>query len=288
MKKAVTGVLFLLGFSVYVWGQEVNLDVPYVPTPNEVVAQMLKMADVGKDDILYDLGCGDGRIIISAAEKFGARGFGVDLNPVRIAESKANAEKAKVTDRVQFLNKDLFETSFKEASVLTLYLLPSVNLKLRPKILRELKPGARVVSHDFTMGEWEADQTADIEGDVHSHTVYFWVVPANVSGAWAWTAPSGSGNNRYELKLNQKFQKLGGTLTRGITVLPLKDVKLKGDKLEFTVEDKTKGKPATLLFQGRANGNTIQGTENNKTVWKAERNPATIKPVDVDAKDGRE
>jgi SAM-dependent methyltransferase len=288
MKKAVTGVLFLLGFSVYVWGQEVNLDVPYVPTPNEVVAQMLKMANVGKDDILYDLGCGDGRIVITAAEKFGARGVGVDLNPVRIAESKANAEKAKVTDRVQFLNKDLFETSFKDASVLTLYLLPSVNLKLRPKILRELKPGTRVVSHDFTMGEWEEDQKAEIQGDSYGHSVYFFVVPANVSGTWAWTAPSGSGTVRYQLKLNQKFQKVSGTLTVGAAELPLKDVKLHGDNLEFKVENKIKDQIVPLFFEGRANGNTIQGMENQKTVWIASRNPDTIKPVDADAQDGKE
>jgi ubiquinone/menaquinone biosynthesis C-methylase UbiE len=285
MKKAISSALFLLGFSGYLWGQTVSLDVPYVPTPKEVVAQMLKMANVGKDDLLYDLGCGDGRIVITAVEKFGCKGVGVDLNPVRIAESKANAEKAKVTDRVQFLNKNLFDTSFKDATVLAMYLLPSVNLKLRPRILRELKPGTRVLSHDFTMGEWEEDQREEIQGDTYGHNIYFWVVPANVSGTWTWTA---SGGVRYLLKLNQKFQKVSGTLTIGATELPLKEVKLRGDRLELKVDNKIQDNTVTLSFEGRANGNTIQGMENQKNGWKASRNPVTIKAVDADAKDGVE
>jgi SAM-dependent methyltransferase len=289
MRKALSSALFLLGFSGYLWGQTVNLDVPYVPTPKEVVAQMLKMADVGKEDLLYDLGCGDGRIVITAAEKFGCKGVGVDLNPVRIAESKANAEKAKVTDRVQFLNKNLFDTSFKDASVLTMYLLPSVNLKLRPRILRELKPGTRVLSHDFTMGEWEEDQREEIQGDTYGHNIYFWVVPANVSGTWTW---SSSGGVRYQLKLNQKFQKVSGLLITRAAELPLTDVKLRGDRLEFKVEMKgakvQSGETNIISFEGLADGNTIQGTQDQKTVWKASRNPDTIKAVDADAKDGVE
>jgi len=152
----------------------VKKDVPYVPTPQAVVDEMLKLAEVGKGDVIYDLGCGDGRIVITAAQKHGARGVGVDIDPQRIAESNENARKAGVTDRVKFMVQDLFTTDFKEATVVTLYLLPDVNLKLRPKLLRELKPGTRIVSHAFDMGDWKPDKTVQVEG----RTIYYWVVPA--------------------------------------------------------------------------------------------------------------
>jgi SAM-dependent methyltransferase len=152
-------------------------EVPYVPTPNEVVEEMLKVANVGKDDIVYDLGCGDGRIVIAAAQKYGARGVGVDLSEVRIKESNENARKAGVTERVKFLKQDLFETDLKDATVVTLYLLPFVNEKLRPKLFRELKPGTRVVSHAFNMGSWNPDKVLKVITDGNQErTVYFWVV----------------------------------------------------------------------------------------------------------------
>lgn len=149
-------------------------DVVFVPTPQDVVDGMLKAANVHSGDVLYDLGCGDGRTVITAA-KLGARAVGIDINPERIKESKANAVEAGVTDRVQFRNEDLFEADIHEASVVTLYLLPSLNVKLRPKLFRDLKPGTRIVSHDFDMGEWKPDKILEVEG----HTVYFWVIPAN-------------------------------------------------------------------------------------------------------------
>lgn len=154
-----------------------KLDVPYVPTHQTIVDEMLKMAEVTGDDVLYDLGSGDGRIPITAAQRFGTRGVGVDLNPVRIKEANENATKAKVTDKVKFINGDLFEMDFSEATVVTLYLLPSVNMELRPKIL-QLKPGTRVVSHNYSMGDWEPEQTKKITTpDGYEHTVYFWRVP---------------------------------------------------------------------------------------------------------------
>jgi SAM-dependent methyltransferase len=150
-------------------------DVIYVPTPLEVVAAMLKVAKVGPGDIVYDLGSGDGRIVIAAIKDFGAlRGTGIDIDPVRIKEANENAERARLTDRVRFLNQDLFETDLREATVVTLYLLPSLNLKLRPKLLAELKPGSRIVSHSFDMGDWKPEQTLNINGRM----VYFWTVPA--------------------------------------------------------------------------------------------------------------
>ncbi len=152
-------------------------DVIYVPTPAQVVQAMLKAAKVTKDDVVYDLGCGDGRIVIAAAKDFGARGIGIDIDPQRIKEARANAEQAGVTDRVTFLQQDLFESDFHEATVVTLYLLPSLNLKLRPKLLKELKPGTRIVSHAFDMGDWKPEQTLDVDG----RAVYLWIVPKQAS-----------------------------------------------------------------------------------------------------------
>ena len=181
MRKQKIGKLFLTlvvaGLLTVVHGQqpkEKKLDVPYVPTPQTVVDAMLGMAAVNKDDVVYDLGCGDGRIVITAAKKFGARGVGIDIDPERIKEANANAKAAGVSDRVKFIEQDLFQTDFKEASVVTLYLLPDINLKLRPKLLSELKPGARIVSHAFDMGDWKPDKTESVDG---SRTIYFWIVP---------------------------------------------------------------------------------------------------------------
>jgi precorrin-6B methylase 2 len=149
-------------------------DVIYVPTPPEVVTAMLTVAKVGKNDIVYDLGSGDGRIVIAAVKDFGAaKGTGIDINPVRIGEANENAKIAGVTDRVRFLNQDLFETNLSEATVVTLYLLPSLNVKLMPKLMAELKPGTRIVSHSFDMGDWKPEQTIDVNG----RTVYFWTIP---------------------------------------------------------------------------------------------------------------
>jgi len=148
-------------------------DVGYVPTPQEVVDAMLKVANVGEDDVVYDLGSGDGRIVITAAREYGARGVGVDINPRRIREARENALQNMVTDRVHFIEGDLFEIDFSEATVVTLYLLRELNLKLRPKLLSELKPGTRIVSHAFSMGDWEPLEVLNINGN----TVYYWVVP---------------------------------------------------------------------------------------------------------------
>lgn len=153
--------------------EPVNPEVPYVPTREDVMNEMFKMAGVGKNDVVYDLGCGDGRIVIAAAKQFGARGVGVDIDPQRIEESNENARKAGVTDRVSFIEGDLFEAEIGKATVVTLYLLPSVNLRLRPKLLKELKPGTRVVSHNYDMGDWKPDKQTQI-GD---HMVFFWVIP---------------------------------------------------------------------------------------------------------------
>lgn len=149
-------------------------DVIFVPTPQEVVDGMLKLAGVGPKDVVYDLGCGDGRTVVTAVKKFGAaRAVGIDIDPERIAESNATAKEAGVTDKVKFILGDLFEADIKEATVVTLYLLTSLNQKLRPKLWRDLKPGTRIVSHAFDMGDWQPEKTEDVDG----RKIYFWTIP---------------------------------------------------------------------------------------------------------------
>ncbi len=156
-------------------------DVPFVPTSQELVVQMLKLANVSKKDTVYDLGCGDGRIVITAAKDFGAHAVGVDINPERIKEANDNAHKAGVADRVQFVEGDLFTADIHSATVVTLYLLPNVNLKLRPRLLKELKPGTRVVSHSFDMDDWKPEKQIDVNGS----RLYLWTIPASheISGS---------------------------------------------------------------------------------------------------------
>ncbi len=150
-------------------------DVIYVPTPMTVVNEMLRLVNVQSNDLVYDLGSGDGRIVITAAQQRGARGIGIDISPERIREANEKAQTAGVSDLVEFRQQDLFQADFSDATVVTLYLLPELNVKLRPKLLRELKPGTRIVSHAFDMGEWKPDQTVEIDG----RTIYYWVVPEN-------------------------------------------------------------------------------------------------------------
>ena len=156
-----------------VYAQQKPRDVPYVPTPQTVVDEMLKLAAVTKNDVVYDLGSGDGRIVITAAKKYGARGVGIDIDPERVKEANANAVQAGVSERVKFLEQNLFETDFKEATVVTLYLLPEINLRLRPKLWSDLKPGTRIVSHAFDMGDWKPERTEQIEGRI----IHYWVIP---------------------------------------------------------------------------------------------------------------
>lgn len=178
LRRAVSiGIPSLLGGAAFLpaWAQEARpkLDVPYVPTPQEVVDKMLDMAKVRRNEVLFDLGCGDGRIVVTAASKFGARGVGIDIDPERIAEAKANAEKAGVSDRVEFRQADLFKTDFSSANVVTLYLLPDINRKLRPQLWRQLRPGTRIVSHAFDMGEpWPPERTERVD----YRTLYSWTI----------------------------------------------------------------------------------------------------------------
>jgi tRNA G37 N-methylase Trm5 len=174
---ALFPALLLAGAPVFAQDAKTALhapDVIYVPTPPEVVEEMLKIADVKKGDVLYDLGSGDGRIAVTAAKKYGIRAIGIDIDPDRIREANANAKKAGVEELVKFRNEDLFKANFKEATVVTLYLLPDLNVKLRPRLWNELKPGTRVVSHQFDMADWKPEKQIELNG----RTIYFWTIPA--------------------------------------------------------------------------------------------------------------
>lgn len=305
-RKALVGLIFssFLIWSNTAGAQQKRPDVPYVPTPEKVIAEMLRLADVGKDDVIYDLGCGDGRIVVTAAKALGCRGVGIDINPERIKESRENAIKAGVTKKVEFILMDLFEADISKSSVVTLYLLSSVNLRLRPKLFRELKPGTRVVSHDFGMAEWKPDNSTIIEEKFDNyipfdnsrlvenfwdkHNVYLWIIPANVTGVWNWTLPAISGKKQYTMELNQTFQEVEGKASEDSTMIPLhiKDGKIKGDRLEFTLERKRKGRTEQLHFEGRVKDHIMEGVvriEGQPEVtqkWRARRNPSTVRPIE--------
>ena len=233
-------------------GQE-GKDVIWVPTPQALVERMLEMAKLTPADIHYDLGSGDGRTVIAAAKR-GAQAVGVEFNPDMVALSDRAAAKEGVSAKAKFINGDIFQTDFSHATVVTLYLLPSLNLKLRPTILR-MKPGTRVVSHAFSMDDWQPDQTDNVEG----RTAYLWIVPAPVEGTWRWSV-QGSGPKEYELGLRQQYQQVEGLAKLDGRMGQLRNVKLRGDQISFSVHE-IAGTSGTLRrdFTGRVSGNTMQG-----------------------------
>jgi len=265
-RRAGRGALaFLLGTLgvVDAWAGEPS--VPYVPTPQEVVERMLQIAKVTTTDYVIDLGSGDGRIVITAAKKHGARGFGVDLNPERIAEANANAAKAGVTDKVAFYQRDLFETDLSEATVITMYLLPRVNLELRPRLL-DLKPGTRVVSHDFSMDEWKPDVHVQMDarekygGSGGKSDVYLWVIPAKVAGAWRWQLPVSGKRQAYEVTLTQRFQMISGGVNVGGRTVKLQNPRLRGGEISFGFTADVNGAPVKHEFTAKVEGESIAGS----------------------------
>ncbi len=237
-------------------GQE-GKDVVWVPTPQALVDKMLDMAKVTPKDYVIDLGSGDGRTVITAAKR-GARALGIEYNPHMVELSKRNADKEGVSDKAQFIKADLFESDFSRATVITMFLLPDINLKLRPRILG-LKPGTRIVSNSFTMGEWKADQTETVsEGCTTYCTALLWIVPAKVDGTWQ--LPQG------ELTLKQDFQMISGTLKSGIVDALIGHGRLRGDQISFST--------GGAQYTGRVNGNVIKGTVKSgggASKWSASR-----------------
>jgi Methyltransferase domain len=263
-----------------------DASVPYVPTPQDVVDRMLEMGKVGPQDYLIDLGSGDGRIVVTAARKYGTRGFGVDLNPTRIAEANENARKAGVTDKVQFYQRDLFETDLSQASVVTMYLLPRVNLELRPKLL-DLKAGTRIVSHDFSMGDWPADQHVQMNskdkygGSGGISDVYLWIIPAKVAGTWQARLNIRGKPVDYEFRLEQQFQSVSGTARVAGRSVKLQSVALSGSQLTMQFTADVDGAPMKHEFAAQVGDGEMSGTADlsgakrqAKLDWSARRTSA--------------
>ena len=260
----VRALAALVGAAIFVLVNAVNaqrphLDVPYVPTPPEVVERMLEMAQVNSDDVLVDLGSGDGRIVIAAAKEHGVSGArGIDLDPERIEEARANAREAGVKDQVSFEEGDLFNKDFSDATVLTMYLLQSVNLRLKPVILDTMQPGSRVVSHDFDMGEWLPDQ----EDNVNGRRIYLWTVPAQVAGRWRFTTEDGDEGTVF---VTQMYQQVEGEVVINGERLPLEQTHLQGEQLSFFLEGKR--------YDGRVYGDAIEAVQDRgqSVQWYAQR-----------------
>lgn len=257
-------------------------DVPYVSTPHAIVDEMVRLADVKASDVVYDLGCGDGRLVIAAVKKTGCRGVGIDIDPERIKESRANARAAGVENRVRFAEQNFFASDIREATVMLIYLFPDVNIRLRGKFLSEMKPGSRLVSHAFDMGDWKPDNSASIG----AQRVYYWVIPANATGRWKWNPPGGR-QAAIVLEMEQRYQQIRGTLTLGDQQSTLTDAKLAGDRISFRIEQDVSGRKIAREYAGIISGNSITGTitsiegprvKNNR--WKAVRDPSTLRPIE--------
>jgi precorrin-6B methylase 2 len=237
--------------------------IPYVPTPQYIVERMLALAEVNEHDYLIDLGSGDGRIPITAARKHGARALGVEIKPELVGLASRLAAEAGVADKVTFREQDLYKTSITDASVVTLYLPPSVNLRLRPRLLNELKPGARIVSQSYNMGGWRAD----VQMDVRGIEIYLWIVPARAAGRWNVT----SAGREFSLAIEQQFQEIKGNATVGGQTMPLRNATLRGDRVEFALDF---GGKEPERFRGRITDDVIESDPADKAApWHATRAP---------------
>ncbi len=277
--------MFLLTKKYFVWALWIALasapahaqwpyEVPFVPSPQVVVDEMLRLANVTKDDFVMDLGSGDGRILITAATKFGAHGIGVDLDENLIFQSEANAQNAGVSERVQFMRQDLFKTDLKRATVITMYLLPGVNMRLRP-VLLGLKPGTRIVAHDFDLGDWKPDAKVTIRKNA-----MLWVVPAKVDGRWRLQLPLPAGAQTWDMDLRQKHQEIDGVVR--VADRPPGGIwqpALRGDKVSFVLVDNTvREDEANMYFEGTVRDGVMSGefrrgvgASQTRHAWRAER-----------------
>jgi len=275
---AIAACLFVAGVPGAVAAPEP--DVPYVPTAPNVVEAMLAIAKVGPRDYVVDLGSGDGRIVIAAAKRHGASGFGVDVDERLVARAREAAEREGVADRVNFFARNLFLTDISRATVLTLYLFPSINLQLRPRLFADLKPGTRVVSHDFDMAQWQPDEelvvpVPDKPYGAPESQIYLWIVPANAAGAWRGSIATDSGSVDFQAELSQTFQMLSGTAHVGAAGGRLRGGALHGDALRFALSAEVDGRDVRQEFEGRVRGDTIVGTmkvgDGMARDWRASR-----------------
>ncbi|MFA5632458.1 MAG: class I SAM-dependent methyltransferase [Porticoccaceae bacterium] len=258
VSRLVPGLLLVVQ-AMFIHGAAQALDVPYVPTPQSVVDRMLEMAGANKDDRVVDLGSGDGRIVISAVRDWNVQSArGIDLDPERIREARANARAEGVEERAKFEYGDIFLKDFSEATVLTMYLLPGINLRLRPVILERMAPGTRVVSHAFNMGDWEADGFDTIE----TANIYLWIVPAQVEGRWQLSTADGG---TVDLSLTQRYQRIDGTAYVEDQAVELADARLRGTEIRFELDGKR--------YVGKVQGDSIVPLPDAKgeSNWQAKR-----------------
>lgn len=227
-------------------------DVIWVPTPDDVVERMLRMAQVTPNDYVVDLGAGDGKIAIAAAKKFGARALGIEYDPEMARHARRNVERAGVAGRARIRQGDIFATDFSEATVVTMYLLPALNLKLRPTILA-MRPGTRIVSHSFSMDDWEPDEVSSLDG----RRAYFWVVPARVAGAWRLEFAGRGASERHEITLEQRYQRIEGSVSLGAMRGGLREPRLRGLHIDFAYVDSA---GVRREFTGRVSGSRMEGT----------------------------
>jgi len=287
-KLRFTGIALLTCFTVAAVAQpdgggtfeprmgQAGKDVIWIPTPDAMVDRMLRMAEVSKDDFVVDLGSGDGKIAIAAARNLGARALGLEYNPDMVELSKRRAREAGVQDKVEFRHADIFASDFSNATVVTMYLLPSLNLKLRPTLMK-MKPGTRLTSHSFDMGAWVPDETSR----VNSARGYLWIVPANVQGTWRISSRDAGVTLPQQITIQQRFQRIGGEATIDNLGASLQNARVRGADISFTTRD---AQGRQYHFNGRANGNTITGTVTSAGQgpinFEAQRS-GTPAPIDV-------
>lgn len=266
---------------------------PYVPTPQAIVDRMLQMAQVGPKDLVVDLGSGDGRLVRTAAKVYGASGFGVDIDAELVERSNAAAKREGIANRVSFIQQDVFKADVRKATVVTLYVLPEMMVNLRPKLLSELRPGTRIVSHDYHFREWMPDNrdTFDVpekkEAVGFSHaSVYLWIVPATVGGRWRLDVPGAKLGEAVTLELNQLFQNVNGQVRVGARSADIANLKLRADAIEFALDATAQPKGVRHVFRGRVNGDTMEGhvdwgtnASAKRYEWKATRIQAPAEAI---------
>lgn len=222
------------------------LDVPFVPTDDDVIEAMLNLGEVGPKDVLYDLGSGDGRILITAARNRGTHGIGVEIDPLRVADAMEDAGEARVEYLIDFIEEDFLTVDFSEATVVTLYLLESINVQLRPRFLSELRPGTRIISHAFDMGDWTADEQLELRGgNMRGINIYKWIVPAQIAGVWEWEGLDGK---HYRVELQQKYQEITGHAWVADKAADLKNAQLCGACLALQIQEKDTPSPSTFTL----------------------------------------
>ncbi|MGB6242469.1 MAG: class I SAM-dependent methyltransferase [Castellaniella sp.] len=222
------------------------LDVPFVPSDDDVIEGLLSLGEVRSTDLLYDLGCGDGRIVIAAARTRGARSIGVELDPLRIADAMEEAGHVRVEYLVDFIEEDIFTVDIRDATVITLYLLEAVNLQLRPRLLKELRPGTRILSHVFKMGDWRADEQIELRGgNQRGVNLYKWIVPAQVAGVWEWEGMEGG---QYRVQLEQRFQDVTGSAWLDDAVVKVDSATLCGAALTLRIQTGKTAVPQAFIL----------------------------------------